>query len=94
MSEWTDDVVMERWFSIKHRLLGRLQSVFRAEKQNGLTVTEIGERIGYPDERVTELLKGQTDMPIQIMHRLALGMGYRLTFDITPIPDSPPKGEQ
>lgn len=70
-----EDVLNEQWFSLLHSVLGNLQATFR---RVGISQEEIGARIGMDPARVSKCLRGQQNMTLKTMHKLARGMDCRL----------------
>ncbi len=81
-----DDVLVAQWFALLHGGLGQLQSGFRQRKMG---YSDLGAKLGVSPEQAKTLITGQTELSVEMMHKMARAMDFRLEISLKDLTNFP-----
>ena len=85
------EVLDEQWFAFMHRLIGGMQSAYRA---SGVTQKLMAARLGKKASFISRCLSGQQNMTVRTIHDVGRSMGYRIDIYFRPLSSLVPANRQ
>lgn len=75
---------------VKGALFRNIRQRFAKLKEGGFTQKDYAAKLGMNEGQLSRLLRGDTDIRLETLSDMALGLGCRIDVTLTPLEDIPP----
>ncbi len=73
------------WFKLEELLYDLTETIYERMKQKGISQRELAKRLGVSDAYISKILKGNENISLKTLLKLALALGLNVEIKMQPI---------
>ena len=73
------------WFKLEELLYDLTETIYERMKQKGISQRELAKRLGVSDAYISKILKGNENISLKTLIKLALALGLNVEIKMQPI---------